>query len=257
MANRRRRLLPGIAFVFELFAVLQAITQSGLVNPVIVPAPVAVPTYFFGMLGTAAVGRALVQTLLLLAAGYALGCGLAIVLGVLMGSSRRTFDLFEPITEFLRPVPKPALLPALMLFLGLGAPMKIWLVAITVFFPVLVNTVQGAQSVDRTMIDMARTFGHGRLTLLVKIVLPATLPYIMAGMRISLAIGIVMVVLAEMLTVNGGVGGEIVDMQRQFFVKQTYAWVLLLALLGLALNAVFVAIERRVLFWQLSQTEVV
>jgi ABC-type nitrate/sulfonate/bicarbonate transport system permease component len=255
LSKRARDLAPGIAFLLVLFALLEIITRLHLVNAVIVPPPTAVLATFFQMFSQRAVGVALLQTLETLFIGYAIGCALAIVLGILMGAFRAVYDLFEPITEFLRPVPKPALLPALMLFLGLGATMKVTIVALSVFFPVLINAAQGARSVEPTMIAMARTFGHGRITVLWKVLLPATMPYILAGMRISLAIGIVVVVLAEMLTSNGGVGTEIADMQHQFFVKQTYAWVLLLALLGLALNWIFISIERRLLFWHTQKVD--
>jgi ABC-type nitrate/sulfonate/bicarbonate transport system permease component len=254
-SKRVRDLAPGVAFLLALFALLEFVTRLHLVNAVIVPPPTAVIATFFGMFTQREVGVALLQTLETLFIGYAIGCALAIVLGILMGAFRAIYDLFEPITEFLRPVPKPALLPALMLFLGLGTTMKVTIVALSVFFPVLINAAQGARAVEPTMIAMAKTFGHSRLTVLRKVLLPATMPYILAGMRISLAIGIVVVVLAEMLTSNGGVGTQIADMQHQFFVKQTYAWVLLLALLGLALNGIFVAVERRVLFWHAQSVD--
>ena len=107
----------------------------------------------------------------------------AIALGMLMGSFRAVYNLFEPLTEMLRPIPKPALLPALILFLGLGATMKITLVALAAFFPVLISAVQGTRGVDATMIDMARTFGYRPAQILWKIVLPAAAPYIAVGMR--------------------------------------------------------------------------
>ncbi len=248
-SKRVRDLAPGIAFLIAFFALLEIVTRLSLVNAVIVPPPSAVVVTFVQMLGRPDVGVALAQTLQTLFIGYAIGCALAIVVGILMGAFRAMYDLLEPITEFLRPVPKPALLPALMLFLGLGTTMKVTIVALSVFFPVLINAAQGARAVEPTMIAMAKTFGYGRVAVLWRILLPATMPYILAGMRISLAIGIVVVVLAEMLTSNGGVGGQIADMQHQFYVKQTYAWVLLLALLGLGLNWLFVIVERRLLFW--------
>jgi ABC-type nitrate/sulfonate/bicarbonate transport system permease component len=241
--------LPGMVFLIAIFGLLEWVTRTPLVNAAVVPSPSAVLGTFGGMVRAGTFWVPLAQTLALLAAGYGAGCLTAIVLGILMGAFRPVYDLFEPITELIRPIPKPALLPAFMLFLGLGAPMKISLVALSAFFPVLINAIQGTRSVDPTMVAMAKTFGHGRTAVLWRIMLPATAPYILAGMRISLGISIVVVVLAEMLASSGGVGAALVDMQHQFFVKQTYAWVLLLALLGLALNGIFTFIERRVTFW--------
>lgn len=249
IARRAFDALPGIVFLIVIFGLLEFITRTPLVNAAVVPSPSAVADTFVRMFLAGTFWVPLGQTLVLLAAGYGLGCLFAIVLGILMGAFRPVYDLFEPITELIRPIPKPALLPAFMLFLGLGAPMKISLVALSAFFPVLINAIQGARAIDPTMVNMARTFGHGRIAILWRILLPATAPYIFAGMRISLGISIVVVVLAEMLASSGGVGSSLVDMQHQFFVKQTYAWVLVLALLGLALNGIFTFIERRVTFW--------
>ena len=87
-----------------------------------------------------------------------------------------------------------------MLFLGLGATMKVTIVALSAFFPVLINAVQGTRSVDPTVIDTGRTFGYGKAAILSRIVLPAAAPYYLAGMRVSLAFGLVVIVVAEMLT---------------------------------------------------------
>jgi ABC-type nitrate/sulfonate/bicarbonate transport system permease component len=247
--------LPGGLFIVAVFGAVECVSRLGVVNQIIVPPPSTVLTTFFNMLGQRAVGMALLQTLGTLFAGYAIGCVLAIVLGIFMGSVRVFRYVLEPVTEVLRPLPKAAVLPALMLFLGIGETMKITLVGLAVFFPVLINAAQGARTVDPTMVNMARTFGYRRLAVLRRVVLPASLPYIIAGMRISLGIGIVMAVLAEMLSANGGVGAQLIAKEREYFVTETYAWVLLLALLGLILNWLFVIASRRLLFWQTASSD--
>src|SRR5262249_41784132 len=146
-------------------------------------------------------------------------------------------------------LPKPALLPPLILFLGLGDAMKIAVVGLAVFFPVLINTVQGVRGVDRVLVDTARTFGHGPKAILARVIFPASLPLILAGMRVSLALGLILVVIAEMLAGTGGLGYLILDMQRTFRVKEMYAWLVILAVLGYALNAIFLEVERRAIRW--------
>jgi ABC-type nitrate/sulfonate/bicarbonate transport system permease component len=249
---RRARMLalvPGAAFIVAVLALCEWASRGGFFNSATVPPPTVVAAAFASIVVSGAVVAPLAQTLALLFAGYAIGCGSALVLGILMGSFRPVYNLFEPLTELVRPIPKPALLPALMLFLGLGAPMKVTIVALSAFFPVLINAVQGTRGVDPTMIDTARTFGFGRAAILARIVLPAAAPYYLAGMRVSLAFGLVVIVVAEMLTANGGVGATLIDMQHQFQVRQTYGWLAVLALTGFCLNALFRWIERRLTFW--------
>ncbi|HXP93693.1 MAG TPA: ABC transporter permease [Candidatus Binatia bacterium] len=245
-------LIPGALFLFAVLGVVEVASRTGIVNGAVIPPPSMVAMIFLQIVTSGAFVAPLLQTLELLFAGYLTGCGLALLCGILMGSFRPVYNLFEPLTELLRPIPKPALLPALILFLGLGSTMKVTVVALAAFFPVLINTIQGTRSVDVTMIDTARTFGYGKAQILWRIVLPAAAPYYLAGMRVSLAIGLVVIVMAEMLTSNGGVGATLIDMQHEFKVRQTYGWLAVLALTGFSLNALFTWIERRLTFWSAS-----
>ncbi len=241
--------MPGLAFVLAVLAVLEAAARGGLVNAAVVPPPSAVAVQLAQIVASGIFVVPVLQTLATLFAGYAAGCAAGIVLGTLMGSFRAVYGLFEPLTELLRPIPKPALLPALILFLGLGSEMKITLVALAAFFPVLVSTVQGTRGVELTLIDVARTFGYSRAQILWRIVLPAAAPYIAVGMRVSLGVGLVVLVVAEMLAEPGGLGGSQIAMQHQFMGRQTYGWLVIIAVIGFTLNAVFVRVERRLTFW--------
>jgi ABC-type nitrate/sulfonate/bicarbonate transport system permease component len=218
-----------------------------------VPLPTKVAARFAEIILSGKFVQPLAQTLRLLIIGYSMGCILGIAMGLLMGRWRAFYNLFEPLLETLRPLPKPALLPPLMLFLGLGSPMKITIVALAVFFPVLTNTIQGVVGVDRILVDCGRTFGHSPSRVLLHIILPAALPAILTGMRVGLALGLILVVLAEMLAGTGGVGYLIIDMQRSFRMIDMYAWIVLLALLGYLLNAAFVVIERRIMIWRFQR----
>ncbi len=239
----------GPAVLVLLAAALELAVRAGWVNAAIVPPPTAVAERVGRVLATGSFLQPLGRTLYLLAVAYAIGCVLGIALGVLMGRSRRVHGLLEPLVEVLRPLPKPALLPPLMLFLGLGDAMKITAVALGVFFPVLINTMQGVRGVDPVLVDTARTFGHSRAALLWKVALPSAMPLVLSGMRIALGIALVLVVVAEMMAGTGGIGYLIVDLQRSFRIVDMYAWVVILAVLGWALNEVFVRIERRAIHW--------
>ena len=115
--------------------------------------------------------------------------------------------LLEPITEVLRPIPSPAYLPIVILFLGIDDEMKIFMIAFASFFPVLLNTYSGVRSVDPVQLQTARTFGVSRLeAALRQIVLPASSPYIFTGMRVSLAVALIVMVISEMVAASSGIG---------------------------------------------------
>lgn len=249
MTQKRSSRLLGVGFLFLLLALLEFAGATGHVNSTLIPSPTRIATRLAEIVLSGSFLQPLAQTLLLLFLAYAIACPLAIATGLLMGRLRWVHDLLEPLIEMLRPLPKVALLPPLMLLLGLDIGFKVTIVALGVFFPVVISTIQGASGVDRTLIDCARTFGHGGGTLLWSVILPAAAPLIVAGMRVGLGLALILVVLAEMLTGTGGLGYLIVDMQRSFRIVDMYAWVVLLALLGYGLNAVFVALERRLVVW--------
>jgi ABC-type nitrate/sulfonate/bicarbonate transport system permease component len=239
----------GAAGILGALGALELAVRFGKLNGKIVPPPSAILSRTAEIVLSGAALAPLGQTLYLLLLAYVVGCSAAITLGVLMGRFPAIFNLFEPLVELVRPLPKPALLPLLILLLGLGTAMKLTTVALAVFFPILINTVQGVRGVDPILINTARTFGHGTVAILRKVILPSALPMIFSGMRISVGLGLLLVILTEMLTGASGLGFLIVDMQRSFKVLDMYAWLVILALLGLALNAASVRVERQAVYW--------
>jgi ABC-type nitrate/sulfonate/bicarbonate transport system permease component len=182
-----------------------------------------------------------------------LGYGLAIVIGVslglVMGYYRAFYNLLEPLVEVLRPIPGPAYLPVLVLFVGIGHEMKVVLVLIASLFPILLNTYSGVRSIDRVQFDTARTLGLTTLQTFRELVLPAASPQILTGMRISLAISLILAILGEMIVSNDGLGYYVLLSQRTFKVPEMYAGIFTLALFGYALNRVFLLLEARLVRW--------
>jgi ABC-type nitrate/sulfonate/bicarbonate transport system permease component len=241
--------IAGFLLIAAALVTLEWAVASRHIRRALVPAPTDVFAELVHIIRAGDLWAPLAQTISLLAIAYIVASVLAVAVGLAMGRSRTLFNLLEPLVEILRPLPKPALLPPLILFLGIGSAMKITIVGLAVFFPVLINTVQGVRGIDPVMIGTARTFGYGRFQIVRKIVLPAALPFIFTGLRVSLGLGLILVVVAEMLAGTGGVGYLILDMQRMFQARAMYAWLVILACLGFVLNAGFVLLERRILFW--------
>jgi ABC-type nitrate/sulfonate/bicarbonate transport system permease component len=249
-----RERLIGIGVIAVLLTLLEVAARGGAVNAMLVPPPSAIAERTYLIIANGSVLQPLAQTLYLLFLAYFLASGLAIGLGLLMGRFQAVYNLFEPVVESLRPLPKAALLPPLMMLLGLGDTMKLAIVGLAVFFPVLINTVQGVRGVDPVLVNTARTFGHSGGRIISRVIFPASLPLILSGMRVGLGLGLILVTTAEMMAGTGGVGYLVIDMQRSFRVQNMYAWIVILAVLGYALNAVFLKLEHRATHWAAAKS---
>jgi ABC-type nitrate/sulfonate/bicarbonate transport system permease component len=240
----------GVLSVLAVLLLWEAICRAGWVNGSLLPPPSQIAPALWKILASGSFLVPLGQTLAMLAAGYTIACVAGIALGLLLGCSDIAYGLLEPLIETIRPIPKPALIPAMVVFLGIGAEMKITMVALAALFPVLINTLQGVRGVDPVLLATARTLGCTRSETIRKIILPAALPMILTGMRVSLGMGLVLVILAEMLAAETGIGFLILDLQRSFQVRPMYAWITIIAAVGLVLNAGFEWIEDRAVPWR-------
>jgi ABC-type nitrate/sulfonate/bicarbonate transport system permease component len=181
--------------------------------------------------------------------GYCIAAAFGIFFGLLMGYYRFFYFLLEPLVEILRPIPTPAYIPIAILFLGLDTEMKVFLIAIATFFPILLNTFSGVRQVDQVQIDTGRTFGLKSGEIVRKIILPCAIPHIFTGLRISLGIGLIMVVISEMVAANSGIGYFILQAQRTFEVTNMYAGIFTLGVVGYLLNVIFLKLEKKIVHW--------
>ncbi|HEY6833556.1 MAG TPA: ABC transporter permease [Pseudolabrys sp.] len=247
--RRAFSLLPGLVFLALVLAALEYLTRVGVINRALFPPPSVVAGTFWGLVADGTFVRPLGATMALFAAGYLVAVVCGIVLGLLMGTSQTVNHLLDPLIESIRPMPKAALVPVLMLFLGFGAPMMITAVALASFFPVLINTIQGVRGTDSVLIATGRTFGLGRTAITFKIILPAAMPYIFAGMRVAVGLALLMTILTEMLAGNSGLGYLVLENQRSFRIREMYAWLVILAIVGLLINIAMAKVERRWVPW--------
>lgn len=183
-------------------------------------------------------------------AGFLIACAVAIPLGVAMGSVKFIHSLFEPITEFLRPIPSAGYVPLAILFLGIGDEMIIFVISLSCLFPILLSTQGGVRGVDPVLIDTGRTFGLNRMRILLKIVVPSVLPEIFTGMRIGLGIALIVVVVSEMIAGNSGIGYFILSSQQFFRIPEMYVGIFTLGVIGYILNWSFLLFEKRILRWR-------
>lgn len=178
-----------------------------------------------------------------LGAFFGIGCGMAAALNRWVGAA------IDPLVELLRPIPVPAIIPPLILVLGVDDTMKVFVVAFSTFFPMFISAAAGVRSVDAVAVDVARTFHLGRAGVIAKVVFPASLPYVMAGFRTCLALALIVTVVAEMIAGSQGIGFHVMAMQYSIRVGDMYAALVLLAVVGFLLNAALGALEDRILHW--------
>lgn len=185
-------------------------------------------------------------------AGFLIAAVLGIVLGTVIGMSKIVRAAVEPIVQFLRSLPPPVLIPVAMLLFGIGVPMNVAIIVIGSVWATLLNTIDGVNGVDTQLRDVARSY---RLTLwqyISRIVLPSAGPQIFAGLRTTLQLSIILIVVAEMMGSTNGIGYYLLSSQQVFQVPQTWAATLVLGAIGYLTNLVFLQVEKRVLRWQMG-----
>jgi NitT/TauT family transport system permease protein len=181
--------------------------------------------------------------------GFVIGAGLALPLGLLMGARDWVHDLWNPILQVLRPIPPIAFIPLAILWFGLGDPPAFFLISLGAFFPVLMNTVAGVRHVDAIYLRAARNLGAGEGTIFRRVMIPAAMPYILAGMRIGIGVAFIVVIVAEMTAVNRGLGYRILEAREYFWSDKIIAGMITIGILGLLIDGLMNRLNARVLRW--------
>ncbi|GGL11586.1 ABC transporter permease [Nocardia jinanensis] len=196
-----------------------------------------------------------VPSLLRLFAGFALSAVIGVALGVALGLTDALRRGAEPVLEFLRAIPPTVLVPVIAIVAGIGDGSKVLVIVSGCVWPVLLNTVEGVRAADEVMIDTCRSFGITRAARLRHMVLPAASPQIAAGLKQSLSIGLILMVIGEMFAATNGLGFSIVQFQRSFAIPQMWSGIILLGIIGFVLSALFTVVEKRALGWYLGLRE--
>lgn len=256
MTSAMRGIVVGAALrVSVLFALMVAWqVLSTLAHSVFFPTFTASAERLFEawITNPSALSGDLLPSMVRLLLGWLVAIVLGVSAGVLLGRSAAARDFVDPIVQFMRAIPPPALLPLFIVLLGIGDAMKVMIILFGVIWPILLNTVDGVRSVDSLHLDTARVYGIRARDELLRIVLPSAAPKIFAGLRVSLSIAVILMVISEMVATINGVGFALVQAQRNFRMLDVWAGLLLLGVIGYALNGGLALVERRVLRWQLG-----
>ena len=241
--------LAGLAVAWQLIAL-------AVDDPVSWPAFSDVAAHFWQRWATdpEAGRQSLMPSQARLLAGWLGAAVIGMALGTLIGSSRWARDVSEPVLAFMRAIPPPALLPLFIVLLGIGDGMKVAMIGFGVIWPILLNTAAGVGSVEPLYRETGRAYQLGPVDLLGRIVLPSAAPMIFAGLRVSLSIAVILMVVSEMLATVNGVGFELVQAQRTFRTIDVWATILLLGIIGYVLNLALGLVERPLLRWHRGAT---
>lgn len=243
----------GFGAVVLALILWEVLARTGALPASAFPSASEVAVRLVALIPTAAFWTAVGQTI----SGAAIGLVIVIVLAVPLGMAIGRMKWFDRSTilvvEFLKPIPPVALLPLALLFWGPSPTMKIFLVCMGAIWPLLVQIVYGARSVDQTQLDMARSYRFSRAKTLRNIVLPGVTPYALTGLRVSATIAVIVAVVAELIGGAPGLGQQVSLAQTSADLPTMYAYIITTGLLGLAVNGLFVLLNKPLLFWHPSQ----
>ncbi|MCP5081705.1 MAG: ABC transporter permease [Alphaproteobacteria bacterium] len=233
-----------------LIGLLELGTQTGIIAPLTLPKPSDVLATFGELWRSGQLWLHLVPSLTRLLMGAALGVTTGIAIGIAIGLFSHIRAGLVPLVAAIFPIPKIALLPLFVIWFGIDEGSKYALIALGTFTPTVVATYGAVDNVDRSLIRMGQSFGLSWRSIVWKIVLPGAMPGILSGLRISLAIGIILLVAAEMLGAEHGIGAYILQAGSLYDLERLFAGVVILSLLGVTVSAVIGHLERRILRWR-------
>lgn len=220
------------------------------INPVFGSYPTAILESFWKLTLSGVLLNATLQSLQAFLAGYALAIVVGIPLGLLIGRYRLAEAALGFMVTGAYAMPLVALVPLLVLWLGLGFAVKAAVVFLMAVFPIVINTWLGVRAVPKTLIEVGKSFVASDYTILRRIILPATIPYIMAGVRLAVGRGVVAMVIAEFFTAISGLGGIIINAANSFDTARMFVPIIVLMVLATALNALVGAVEQWIAPWQ-------
>ncbi len=225
-------------------------SRLGWISPILLPSPVDIGRALWGMAESGQLGRDLGASLQRLFAGWTLGTLAGLAAGLSLGLSSHARSAGMPFVAALFPIPKIALLPLFIIWFGIGEPSKVATIAFGVFFPTAVSAAGGVDGVDRSLIRMGQSFGLSRSSIVAKIVLPGALPAILSGFRISASIAIILLVAAEMIGAESGIGALVLAAGNLMQTDRLLAGVAILSVLGLLVGIALTRLERLLLRWR-------
>ena len=244
----RTRLLPWVVPAL-LLVVWQILSATGLLSSQVLPSPLETLRAAWRLTASGELWTHVSVSTLRALAGLAVGGGLGLALGLITGTWRSAETLLDSTIQMVRNIPALALIPLVILWFGIQESAKLFLISITVFFPIYLNTFHGIRSVDPALLEMARAYGLSGWRLYREVVLPAALPSILVGLRFSLGLMWVVLIVAETISAQAGIGYMTMNAREFLQTDVVLVGILLYALLGKLADVIARGLERTLLRW--------
>jgi len=239
-----------VTSILCLLAIWELVCLSGVVSSLFLPAPSAIINALLEMIADGEIGVSLAASLYRILAGFFVGSLIGLAVGLVTGTSALMDKIGTPIVNAIYPIPKIALLPLFILWLGIGELSKVTIIALGVFFPVAMNTYSGVKNVDTLLLKVAASFNASWWITMKSVVLPNALPMIFAGLRLAAGTSLLLLVAAEMIAAQVGIGALILHYGDLMITDKLMAGVIVLSLLGLVFNLILQFVERKAIPWK-------
>lgn len=240
----------GLVFPLVVIIIWQIVSSSGLVSVTVLPSPLQIVTTFYHLIISGVLLEHLQISIYRAAAGFLLGGSIALILGFLVGFSKQFESYLDPTMQMLRTIPSLAVTPLFILWFGFDELSKILLIAFASFFPLYVNTYNGIRSVDMRLFEVAQVLEFNRWKKLTKLILPSALGHILVGIRLSLGIAWLSLVVAELMGSSSGVGYMIMDARQFSQTNKVFVGIIIFGVVGKLTDSLVRLLEKKLLKWQ-------
>jgi ABC-type nitrate/sulfonate/bicarbonate transport system permease component len=245
-----RNMLPIILF-FIVWEILGRLNQEfQWLNPLFLPPPTLIVMDGWILAKTGLITSSIISSTLRILVGFSLGCGVAVVMGVIMSRYKFVETWISPIVNLVGPIPALALLPLFIIWFGIGEFPKILLIAWSTFIPVLIYTLDGMRSVNTTLIRSALSLGANQRQIFSRVILPSAIPNILVGIEVSLGLSFSALVVSEMMGAQNGLGYIIVDARNYFKISNMFVAIILIGLEYSLFAFLLKKLKNRILFWR-------
>ena len=235
--------------IIVIMVVWELISRSGIVSIALFPPPSKVTIAFWGMIVSGTIFSDIGSSICRLGIGLVIGSTIGTCIGLLTGRIKLIAKLLNPIIQILRPLPPVAITPLIIIWFGIDNGAKIFSIAFATFFPVWVSAYSGSQQVPQTFLWSAKLFTISKLRMFREVVFPASLPFIISGIRTAIAIGFVMVFVSELSGASSGLGYRISITSLSYRIDEMIAVLIVLGTMGALTDQIFVFITRKVFPW--------
>lgn len=244
--------VKGLVLPLLIIVVWQIFSSSGVVSATVLPSPIQIVETFCGLVVSGLLLGHLQISIYRAVVGFLLGASIALVLGFIVGFSKRSESYLDPTMQMLRTIPSLAVTPLFILWFGFDELSKILLIAFASFFPVYVNTYNGIRSVDSKLFEVAQVLEFSKWQQLTKLILPSALSHILVGIRLSLGIAWLSLVVAELMGSSAGVGYMIMDARQFSQTDKVFVGIIIFGVVGKLTDSLVRILEQKLLKWRTS-----